>query len=426
MVRLALESLACGLPPPIALKHCLSRDASVVMIDPSERSATMLPSGGRSTGHGGHRYGRSVQSRPVPASAACTSYPSPLPKTWLRLGGLVTRTLPHWRLLSLPTAHRHAPNTIVKRVAVQRRSWRIERASLWSTITARMRTMVRLSTFLLASACCGKADGVPSSGETGHSTLEGGIGESNSSGGTDTAAAPRDASAGGDSAGSPLHRNVTQVSVGGNATCALLRDGTAKCWGYNAAGELGIAPGTPWSSTPVVVQGLSHAVQISAGFRHTCAVLGDGTAQCWGWNDVGQLGNGTTTNASAPVVALGLSGVAAIAAGDGNPKHFSPMEPFGYGVGAHNSSQMAESRMDSPPSLNRDFPMSSRLPLETGIHVRLSATGRSSAGALTTLVSLAQRRIRRGNRRSRTGLHIRVANRSRLPPADPRRQHPSP
>jgi alpha-tubulin suppressor-like RCC1 family protein len=177
--------------------------------------------------------------------------------------------------------------------------------------------MVRLSTFLLASACGGKADGVPSSGETGHSTLEGGIGESDSSGGADTAGTPRDASAGGDSAGSPLDRNVTQVSVGGNATCALLRDGTAKCWGYNGAGELGIAPGTPWSSTPVAVKGLSHAVQISAGFRHTCAVLGDGTAQCWGWNDVGQLGNGTTTNASAPVVALGLSGVAAITAGDG-------------------------------------------------------------------------------------------------------------
>ena len=240
----------------------------------------MLPSGGRSTGHGGHRYGRSVQSRPVPASAACTSYPSPLPKTWLRLGGLVTRTLPHWRLLSLPTAHRHAPNTIVKRVAVQRKSWRIERASLWSTITARMRTMVRLSTFLLASACCGKADGVPSSGETGHSTLEGGMGESDSSGGTDTAAAPRDASAGGDSAGSPLDCNVTQVSVGGNATCALLRDGTAKCWGYNAAGELGIAPGTPWSSTPVVVKDRPTPCRSAQAFgtRAPCSATGQPSA----------------------------------------------------------------------------------------------------------------------------------------------------
>lgn len=59
------------------------------------------------------------------------------------------------------------------------------------------------------------------------------------------------------------------------------------------------------SATPVAVRGLTGAAAISAGQSHTCALIKDGTARCWGWNDVGQLRDATTTNSSTPVAVSG-------------------------------------------------------------------------------------------------------------------------
>src|SRR5437763_1481762 len=84
------------------------------------------------------------------------------------------------------------------------------------------------------------------------------------------------------------------VSGGFYHTCALMRDGTAQCWGKNTDGQLGNGT-TKGSNTPVPVTGISNAAAVVAGWFHSCALMPDGTVQCWGNNSFGQLGNGTTT-----------------------------------------------------------------------------------------------------------------------------------
>jgi alpha-tubulin suppressor-like RCC1 family protein len=87
--------------------------------------------------------------------------------------------------------------------------------------------------------------------------------------------------------------------------CALLNDGTARCWGNNYYGQLGDGTRTD-RHTPEAVSGLAGAVAIAAGDYHTCALLNDGTVRCWGPNSSGQLGDGTTTDRLTPVAVSGL------------------------------------------------------------------------------------------------------------------------
>jgi alpha-tubulin suppressor-like RCC1 family protein len=114
--------------------------------------------------------------------------------------------------------------------------------------------------------------------------------------------------------------NVTAISAGGDVACALISDGTVKCWGDNQFGELGIGTttgpdtcfpstattGYSCSATPVAVMGVTGAVAISVGDYLVCALLSDGTVDCWG-------NNSSPTPSPVP----GLTGIAAISAGAG-------------------------------------------------------------------------------------------------------------
>ena len=106
--------------------------------------------------------------------------------------------------------------------------------------------------------------------------------------------------------------------------CVLVADGTVTCWGENSHGELGNGTLTD-SSTPVLVKGVVNAVAIVAGGEHSCALLVNGTVDCWGDNSNGELGNGTNTSSFTPVIVKGvggssrLVGVRAISIGDDHP-----------------------------------------------------------------------------------------------------------
>jgi cysteine-rich repeat protein len=109
--------------------------------------------------------------------------------------------------------------------------------------------------------------------------------------------------------------NVQQIAVGSGHSCALLFDKTVKCWGDDVNGEIGDGATGVFRFTPVAVVGLANVTAISSSHQHTCAVLTDGTVKCWGANTTGQLGDGTLTDRSVPTIVPGLSGAIGVAAG---------------------------------------------------------------------------------------------------------------
>ncbi len=170
-----------------------------------------------------------------------------------------------------------------------------------------------------------------------------------------------------------LETGVAEIVAGGTSTCALLQDGTVRCWGENDSGQLGLATDAPFSTVPVTIQGLPSSVTMLAstgltscaaatdGFircwgennfgnldgdpfgslirtaepilspmpqgevvaltvagGHSCAALKDGTARCWGFNNFGQLGQGTGDYAPGIFpVAIGPSPIIALKSGFG-------------------------------------------------------------------------------------------------------------
>ena len=107
--------------------------------------------------------------------------------------------------------------------------------------------------------------------------------------------------------------SIAGIAIGWEHGCALSTTGGVTCWGYNQFGQLG--DGTLVSrraAGPAAVEG---AIQVVAGELHTCALLGDGTIRCWGRNANGQLGDGTTTDSPNPVTVTDITDATEISGG---------------------------------------------------------------------------------------------------------------
>jgi len=123
-------------------------------------------------------------------------------------------------------------------------------------------------------------------------------------------------------------RTAQAITAGGFHTCALLDDGTVRCWGLGRNGQLGYASAEnigddelPDAVRPVELG--RPAVALSAGEFHTCALLDDGAVRCWGFGGNGRLGSARTasigddeTPDSAEPVSLGRPAVSVSAGGD--------------------------------------------------------------------------------------------------------------
>jgi alpha-tubulin suppressor-like RCC1 family protein len=89
-------------------------------------------------------------------------------------------------------------------------------------------------------------------------------------------------------------------------TCGITTSGAAYCWGYSGDDQLGDPASTVLRQlTPVPVSGDLTFATLSIGFNHVCGVTTSSAAYCWGKNEHGQLGNGTTQASATPVAVSG-------------------------------------------------------------------------------------------------------------------------
>jgi uncharacterized protein (TIGR03437 family) len=109
-------------------------------------------------------------------------------------------------------------------------------------------------------------------------------------------------------ASAPLS-GVAQITAGEEDSCVVTSSGGMLCWGYNAEGEIGENTRDHYDS-PVPVTGLaSGVIQIASGYRHNCAITSTGGVMCWGFNEYGQLGDGTTRVSAVPMAVVGAGGI---------------------------------------------------------------------------------------------------------------------
>jgi alpha-tubulin suppressor-like RCC1 family protein len=105
--------------------------------------------------------------------------------------------------------------------------------------------------------------------------------------------------------------HFTSLTVGSGHICGLAVGGQAFCWGRGTEGQLGssqrlgrLLSDERWTAEPVPVEGNLRFTSLSAGDGHTCGTTSSGRAYCWGNNELGQLGDGSTSKRDTPAAVL--------------------------------------------------------------------------------------------------------------------------
>ncbi len=104
----------------------------------------------------------------------------------------------------------------------------------------------------------------------------------------------------------PALADVVEIRAASGHTCARLGSGAVRCWGANGSGQVGDDTTSGPRLAPTVVVDLVDATGLTTRGGHSCALRRDGSVVCWGHNEHGQLGDGTTTNRPAPRAVRGL------------------------------------------------------------------------------------------------------------------------
>ena len=142
----------------------------------------------------------------------------------------------------------------------------------------------------------------------------------------------------------------SQVSLGLRHSLGLTTAGIAYAWGRNNYGELGDNTTSKRSSPVTVIGGITNWKQLAAGYTHSLGVTTTGIAYAWGTNNIGQLGDGTTTSKSSPVVIVGgITSWSQVEAGD---FHSMGLTTTGvvYAWGSNNNGQLGDNTITNKSS----------------------------------------------------------------------------
>ena len=110
-------------------------------------------------------------------------------------------------------------------------------------------------------------------------------------------------------AGLPAVASLSPSQVEAFSRCVVTTGGAVWCWGRNNVGQLGGGAPAGFQGLPEAVATLGSGVAaVSFGNAHGCALKTNGAVVCWGWNDFGQVGKGSFDTASAPTTLTALAG----------------------------------------------------------------------------------------------------------------------
>jgi hypothetical protein len=137
---------------------------------------------------------------------------------------------------------------------------------------------------------------------------------------------------------SPPPGTPVKITAGAETNCALMSSGAVYCWGSNDAGKLGAGSSIDASATPLKVTGLSAVTDVHINANHACALQG-GAAFCWGDGQNGKLGNNPPTeqgnDASTPQAVIGLTGITSIATGTASTCATAGGQQYCWGSNQH-------------------------------------------------------------------------------------------